>query len=166
MILSVTVSSSHTGSIFVSYTGGIVGSRKAIFFIFLSLISANSVKTQLTSLGISVKIPRLRRNMKIRKFNEIKPYDTGLLHHFHFTLQGLYCEDISWILLFTHQHGLTRFTCFHGTHRKFYFVSDVLTLYAHWLVPTSKVIMLYIWLPKTEFMSLCFCLNFFICGCE
>ena len=46
------------------------------------------------------------------------------------------------------------------------FVSDVLTLYAHWLVPTSKVIMLYIWLPKTEFMPICFCLNFSICGCE
>ena len=36
------------------------------------------------------------------------------------------------------------------------FVSDVLTLYAHWLVSTSKVITLYIWLPKTEFMSICF----------
>ena len=45
------------------------------------------------------------------------------------------------------------------------FVSDVLALYAHWLVPTLKVIMLYIWLPKTEFMPICFCLNFFICGC-
>ena len=33
------------------------------------------------------------------------------------------------------------------------FVSDVLTLYAHWLVPTSKVIMLYIWLPKTDLVT-------------
>ena len=61
--------------------------------------------------------------------------DTGLLDHFHFTFRGLYCEDILWILIFTRQHGLTRFTCFYGTHRKFYFCVRC----SHTLCPLTRI---------------------------
>ena len=94
-------------------------------------------------------------------------FDTGLLHHFHFNLRRLYGWDILWILIFTCVS-----TDWHISHvfmvhtESSIFVSDVLTHYAHWLVPTLKIITLYIWLPKTELMPICFCFNFFICGCE
>ena len=87
--------------------------------------------------------------------------DTGLLHHFYFNLRRLYGWDILWILIFARVS-----TDWHVSHvfmvhtESSIFVSDVLTFYAHWLVSTSKVITLYIWLPKTEFMPICFCLKF------
>ena len=113
------------------------------------------------------------RNSQAEEWLKWKPdvvtvcLDTGLLHHFHFNLWRLYGWDILWILICTRVS-----TDWHISHvfmvhtESSIFVSDVLTLYAHWLILTLKVITLYIWLPKTEFMPMCFCLNFFICGCE
>ena len=61
----------------------------------------------------------------------------------------------------TCQQGLTRFTCFHGTHRKFYFCVRC----SHTLCPLTRTNIeghhaLY-WLLKNGIYANMFCLNFF-----
>ena len=120
-----------------------------------------------TQIFLRMNVCQVKIHWHFHEFNSFKFIDTGLLHHFHFNLRRLYEWDILRILIFTRVSTDWHVSLVFMVHTEsFIFVSVVLTLYAHWLVPTSKVITLYIWLPKTEFMPICFCLNFFICGCE
>ena len=56
----------------------------------------------------------------------LKESNTGYIASFSFQL-----TEIVWVRhlvdtdLYTCQHRLTRFTCFHGTHRKFYFLCQM-----------------------------------------
>ena len=53
--------------------------------------------------------------------NQWPPNNTRHLYHFHFVFSWLYGWDILWIMIFTRHHGLTCFTWFLGTNKKFYF---------------------------------------------